>query len=75
MKKPSSSKRRPTKQPMDIPADLSSALHADAAASAAFQRLPPSHQREYVEWIEEAKKEDTRRKRIEKTLAMLREKA
>ncbi len=64
-----------SRKTVEIPPDLGRALRADAAAQSVFQRLPPSHQREYVKWIEEAKKEDTRRKRIEKTLAMLLQKA
>ena len=36
-----------------------------------FQNLPPSHQKEYLKWINEAKKENTRQLRIEKTLLML----
>ena len=36
-----------------------------------FQKLPPSHQKEYLKWINEAKKENTRQLRIEKTMLML----
>jgi uncharacterized protein YdeI (YjbR/CyaY-like superfamily) len=35
---------------------------------AVFNDFPPSHKREYVEWIVEAKREDTRVKRIETAL-------
>jgi uncharacterized protein YdeI (YjbR/CyaY-like superfamily) len=75
MKKPAHGKSRSATRTVEIPADLDQALRANAAAQAIFQGLPPSHQRKYVEWIEEAKKEDTRRNRIQKTLAMLLEKA
>ncbi len=54
------------------PADLDAALAADPPARAAWERLAPSHQREYRAWIEEAKRADTRRRRIERTLAMVR---
>lgn len=58
-------------RPVTIPADLRQALEAHGAARAVFDALPPSHQREYVAWITEAKKEETRRNRIQKTLAKL----
>ena len=39
-----------------------------------FNRLAPSHKEEYLSWISEAKKEDTKVKRIEKMIEMLRSK-
>lgn len=39
----------------------------------AFEEMPPSHQREYVSWIEEAKKESTRQGRIKSALDMIRD--
>lgn len=46
------------------PADLTRALKANAAAKATYGALAPSHKREYVEWILEAKREVTRAKRV-----------
>lgn len=46
------------------PADLLRALRARPSALAAFRAFPPSHRREYVEWIVEAKRVETREKRI-----------
>jgi uncharacterized protein YdeI (YjbR/CyaY-like superfamily) len=40
----------------------------------AFNKLPPSHQREYLSWINQAKRPETRQKRIEKMVGMLRAK-
>jgi len=40
-------------------------------ARARFYALPPSHQREYVKWIEEAKKPLTRQRRIDETVRKL----
>ena len=57
---------------VEVPDDLASALAGDASAEAAFAQLSYTHRREYVEWVTEAKREDTRRRRIEKTLARLR---
>jgi uncharacterized protein YdeI (YjbR/CyaY-like superfamily) len=47
-----------------VPQDLKSALARNAKARAAFEGFSPSHRREYVEWIEDAKRDDTRRKRL-----------
>jgi Bacteriocin-protection, YdeI or OmpD-Associated/Domain of unknown function (DUF1905) len=56
-----------------VPADLASALDEDAQASQHFARLSYSHKREYVNWIEEAKRAETRQRRIAKAVEMLRE--
>lgn len=58
---------------MTIPLDLSSALAADAEAKELFEMLSPSHQREYIKWVEEAKKAETRTKRIQKMMDMLKQ--
>jgi uncharacterized protein YdeI (YjbR/CyaY-like superfamily) len=55
---------RPPKPPVRVPQDLKSALARNAKARAAFEGFSPSHRREYVEWIEDAKRDDTRRKRL-----------
>lgn len=51
-----------------VPHDLQIALHDDPEAAAAFAALPFSHQREYVDWILEARRPDTRARRIEQTV-------
>ncbi|MCW5714509.1 MAG: YdeI/OmpD-associated family protein [Bauldia sp.] len=48
----------------DIPADVNAAMAADSAAYAAFLALPPSHRREYLNWIGEARRTETRTRRI-----------
>jgi hypothetical protein len=58
---------------VDVPDDLARVLADDEAASAAFDALSFSHRREYVDWIEEAKRPDTRRRRLEKTVALVRD--
>ncbi len=45
-------------------ADIIEALKASPAAHAKYQALPPSHKDEYVKWIGEAKKPETRSRRI-----------
>ena len=57
----------------EVPGALEAALDRDPDARAAFDRLPPSHQREYIQWIDEAKGDETRERRAEKALTMLRE--
>lgn len=54
-----------------LPADLDAAL--DEAARTAYDALSYSHRKEWVRWVEEAKKPETRATRIEKTVAGLRE--
>ncbi len=57
---------------VEVPDDLAVALAADADATAAFDRLSYSHRREYVEWIDEAKRAETRARRISATVERLR---
>jgi uncharacterized protein YdeI (YjbR/CyaY-like superfamily) len=54
-----------------VPEELEAALAKDAEARAKFESMPPSHQREYVGYIEEAKKEETRVRRAGKAVEMI----
>jgi hypothetical protein len=54
-----------------LPADLDAAMDADART--AYVALSYTHRKEWVRWVEEAKKPETRASRIEKTVAGLRE--
>ena len=54
-----------------VPPDLRAALKKNKKAAATFENFSPSHQREYIEWITEARREETRTKRLETTLAWL----
>ena len=54
-----------------IPPDLLKELKKDRSARAFFDKLSYTHQREYVRWIEEAKREETRASRVVKTIEML----
>jgi hypothetical protein len=51
-----------------VPDDLRSALARDDTAREAFEKLSYTHRREYVEWIEQAKRPETRARRIAGTL-------
>jgi hypothetical protein len=55
-----------------VPSDLADALSQDAAVEAAFSRLSFTHRREFVEWVEEAKRSETRRRRIAETVERVR---
>jgi hypothetical protein len=64
--------RDPDPLPADrVPRELASALRRNAAARAAFAALTPSHKREYVGHVIEAKKPETRSRRIRQTVAAL----
>lgn len=58
---------------VEIPAELRKAFRTEREAKAFFDRLSYTHQREYVMWINEAKREETRQRRIVKAIEMLKE--
>lgn len=62
--------REPVKE-VAPPADLKKALAPNDKAAAAFKALAPSHRREYISWVIEAKRPETRAKRIETAVAWL----
>lgn len=58
---------------VEVPEALASALAADADALAAFDRLAYTHRKEFARWVAEAKREETRGRRVDETIRMLRE--
>jgi uncharacterized protein YdeI (YjbR/CyaY-like superfamily) len=60
-------------RPVQVPADLTRALRANASARTAFAAFSPSHKREYVEWIVEAKTAETRQRRLDTALEWMSE--
>ena len=54
-----------------IPVELSEALSENEAAERIFAALPPSHRNEYLRWIGEAKRAETRRRRAVKAAEMM----
>ena len=64
---------RKTKPPFKVPADLSAALKKSAAAQKVFDGFSPGKQRDYVEWITEAKTKETREKRLAIAIAQIKE--
>jgi uncharacterized protein YdeI (YjbR/CyaY-like superfamily) len=57
---------------VEVPETLASALAADPEASAAFEGLAFTHRKEYAHWIAEAKRDDTRQRRVAQALEKLR---
>ncbi|MGH3779365.1 MAG: YdeI/OmpD-associated family protein [Pseudonocardiaceae bacterium] len=57
---------------VDVPADLGDALAGDSPAQQFFDALSYTHRKEWVRWIEEAKKPETRSARLAKMVAALR---
>ena len=58
---------------LEIPQDLTAALRKNAKARKSFENFSYSHRKEYVDWITEAKREETRRKRLATALRWLAE--
>jgi len=61
------------KPPPAVPDDLAAALKKNTKAKTTFDGFSPSQQREYVDWISEAKRDETRRKRLAQAVEWLAE--
>ena len=64
---------KPPKPEAAVPAALAEALARDDAAAATFDGFPPGCRREYCEWIAEAKRPETRDRRVADAIGWLRE--
>src|SRR5262245_49907234 len=60
----SPARRRVPRPPLAVPADLRAALRGNPKAAATFAGFSPTHRRDYVEWISEAKRDATRARRL-----------
>ena len=68
----SDAKALPKRRPMpDLPDWLEEALKAYPKAWENFNRLPPSHRLRYIGWISDARKEETRQRRIREAVSLL----
>jgi len=67
--------RKPPKRktPLRTPAFLTAALKKNQRAAAAYDAFSPSHRREYVEWLTEAKTDATRNKRLAQAIEWMAE--
>ena len=72
IQKPSKPKPKGPRE-LSIPAELAAALKKNKKASATFERFSYSHKKEYVDWITEAKREETKSQRLATTVAWLTE--
>ncbi len=64
--------RRPdSPAPATLPPELERALAAAAEARSAFDLLPPSHRREYVQWVADGRQSTTRERRAAQTVMRL----
>jgi hypothetical protein len=59
---------------VEVPPELAEALAVDTEARRAFEAFSYSHQKEYADWVGEAKKAETRLSRAQKAVEMVREK-
>jgi Bacteriocin-protection, YdeI or OmpD-Associated/Domain of unknown function (DUF1905) len=57
---------------VEVPEALAAALAADPEASASFERMAFTHRKEYARWVTEAKKEETRERRVQQAVEMIR---
>jgi uncharacterized protein YdeI (YjbR/CyaY-like superfamily) len=57
----------------EVPAELEAALRKNKKAGEIFNKLAPSHRKQYIMWIAMAKRQETREKRIREAIALLEE--
>jgi hypothetical protein len=60
-------------QEVDVPAELAAVLKRDPEAARAFEGLSYTHRKEYARWIAEAKRTETKERRLAKAAQMLRD--
>ena len=73
VKSTGSRKQGALRPPPEVPVELAAALKRNKAAAAAFKTFPPGQQRDYCEWISEAKREETRTRRLEQAIEWIAE--
>lgn len=59
---------------VEVPAALAAGLAADPQAKAVFDAMAFTHRKEYARWIAEAKRDETRQRRVEQAVGMIRAK-
>ena len=63
--------KKSSKRPLRVPPELIAALKTNKAAAKAFEVFSTSHRREYADWIAEARRPETRQKRIEQAITWI----
>lgn len=66
-------KRKAPKPESAVPPELAAALKKNRKAAATWENFPPGHRREYATWIAEAKREETKAKRVAQAVEWLAE--
>jgi uncharacterized protein YdeI (YjbR/CyaY-like superfamily) len=61
------------REPIEVPDYFAAALKENARAGKTFEGFPPSHRREYLAWVTEAKREETRNQRLATSIEWLAE--
>jgi uncharacterized protein YdeI (YjbR/CyaY-like superfamily) len=72
VKLPARAKAGPKKE-LPVPPSLAAALKKNKKAQTAFEAFPPSHRKEYIQWITEAKTEETQTKRVKTAIEWITE--
>ena len=67
------SSTKPSKKRLTIPPDLKEALSSDKKVWENFNNLAPSYRRLYIGWITDAKKEETRKRRLKEAVTLLKQ--
>jgi uncharacterized protein YdeI (YjbR/CyaY-like superfamily) len=67
---PASAKRRAGEE-VEVPAYMKAELRTHPGVWQAFSRLAPSHRRNYVRWVDSAKRQETRERRLAEAVALL----
>ena len=62
---------KPPRREWKMPGYMASALEARPKARKTFDNLPPSHRRRYIGWIDSAKREETKMRRLDEALRLL----
>lgn len=71
--KPSNAAAPRAKKPLRVPPGLTAALKKNAKARAQWEMFPPSHRREYADWISGAKQAETKERRLKAALKQIAE--
>jgi uncharacterized protein YdeI (YjbR/CyaY-like superfamily) len=57
--------------PSKVPSYIQEALRKHPAARSRFERLPPSHRRRYILWVDSAKRQETKARRLQQAIRLL----
>ena len=64
---------KPARKALVLPTEFEAVLHKDEAAWEHWEKFNYTHKKEYVEWVNDAKQDETRKRRIAQALEMIRD--